>query len=128
MICSSSASTPTGSCSCIVSRRATGAIEALPAAPDTVESDDAVVVSLDGKRVYFFGRPLGDTAALTGFYQLDLESRRVDPLANVPLREPVSMAVNRANGDIYFGGRAGDAFQILRMSAGQERRPLRSRC
>ena len=27
------------------------------------------------------------------------------------------MAVNRDNGDIYLGGRAGDAFQILRMSA-----------
>ena len=95
----------------------TGAIEALPAVPDTGESDDAVVASLDGKRVYFYGRPLDDIAARTGFYQLDLESRRVDPVANVSLREPVSMAVKRDNGDIYIGGRAGDAFQILRMSA-----------
>ncbi len=96
---------------------ATGAIEPLPAVPDTGDSDDAVVASLDGKRVYFFGRPLGDTAARTGFYQLDLDSRRVEPLANVQLREPVSMAVNRDTGDVYLGGRAGDAFQILRMSA-----------
>jgi Tol biopolymer transport system component len=95
----------------------TGAVEALPAVPDTGESDDAVVVSLDGKRVYFFGRPLEDSAARTGFYQLDLESRRVDPLTSVQLREPVSMAVNRENGDVYLGGRAGDAFQIVRMSA-----------
>ena len=94
----------------------TGAIEPLPAVPDTGESDDAVVVSLDGRRVYFYGRPLGDTAARTGFYQIDLDSRRVDPLANVELREPVSMAVNRDNGDIYLGGRAGDAFQILRLA------------
>ena len=96
---------------------ATGAIEPLPAVPDTAESDDAVAVSLDGKRVYFFGRPLDDPAARAGFYQLDLGSRRVEPLANIQLREPVSMAVNRDNGDVYFGGRAGDAFQILRMSA-----------
>ena len=95
----------------------TGAIEALPAVPDTGESDDAVVASLDGKRVYFFGSPLGDAAARAGFYQLDLESRRVDPLTTVQLREPVSMTVNRDNGDLYFGGRAGDAFQILRLSA-----------
>ena len=94
-----------------------GEIEPLPAVPETGLSDDAVVVSLDGKRVYFFGRPLADTAARPGFYQLDLESRRIEPLTNVQLREPVSLAVNRDNGDVYFGGRAGDAFQILRMSA-----------
>ena len=58
----------------------TGAIEALPAVPETGESDDAVVVSLDGRRVYFFGRPLGDTAVRTGFYQLDL-GMSVEPVA-----------------------------------------------
>ena len=102
----------------------TGAIEPLPVVPDTGASDDAVVGSLDGRRVYFFGRPLADTAARSGFYQLDLESRRVEPLTSVQLREPVSLAVNRGNGDVYFGGLAGDAFQILRMSAAPAPEPI----
>jgi Tol biopolymer transport system component len=95
----------------------TGAIDPLPVAPDTVESDDALAVSTDGKQVYFWGRPLADTAGPSGFYRLDLESRRIDRLTDVRLREPVSLAVQRGSGDLFIGGRAGDAFQILRKSA-----------
>ena len=95
----------------------TGAIDPLPVIADTTEADDSVAVSLDGKRIYFYGRPLVDTATRSRFYHFDLESQRVEPLTNVQLREPVSLTIQSGNGDLFIGGRAGDAFQILRKSA-----------
>ena len=92
VICWWCASTPIGRFSSIGSRHR-AAVEPLPGAPEAGLSDDAVVVSPDGRRAYFFGRPLADTAARPQFCQLDLESRRHEAAGPMSGAEAVSLAV-----------------------------------
>jgi eukaryotic-like serine/threonine-protein kinase len=97
----------------------TGAVEPLPAFPDTSISDDATVVSRDGRRVYFFGRRMDDQYAPAAFYQLDLQARTTEPLARgLALRPPVAFALERGTDNILVGGIEGDAFQIVRFGSG----------
>jgi eukaryotic-like serine/threonine-protein kinase len=95
----------------------TGRIDPLPAVVDSGVSDDAVMASADDRRVYFFGQPLDKPTAPPAFYELDLETRRIEPVApTLHLRAPVSMAPERGTSNILLGGLDGDAFQILRVS------------
>jgi hypothetical protein len=90
----------------------------LPAVPDAATSDDVVVVSPDGRRAYFFGQPLQNAGAPPALFQLDLQTGTTTPLAaDVTLRRPVALGVERSTGDVLLGGLEGDVFQLVRVAA-----------
>ena len=96
----------------------TGQVEALPAIIDYDESDDSVVASADGRRVYFFGQPLATATQPSTFFELDLETKQTAPLElNVSLRRPVALGLHRPTGDVLIGGLEGDSFTFVRWSA-----------
>jgi eukaryotic-like serine/threonine-protein kinase len=98
---------------------ATGAVEPLPAFPVTSVSDDAVVASRDGRRVYFYGGRIDDRSSAAAFHQLDLDSRTIEPLARgLALRPPTAFARESGTDNILVGGIEGDAFQIVRIGSG----------
>jgi eukaryotic-like serine/threonine-protein kinase len=96
----------------------TGRVDPLPAVPDAAASDDVVVVSPDGRRAYFFGQPLQNAGAPPAFFELDLQTGTTTPLAaDVTLRRPIALGIERSTGDVLLGGLEGDVFQLVRVAA-----------
>jgi eukaryotic-like serine/threonine-protein kinase len=95
----------------------TGALEPLPALPEILAGDDAVLASANGRRVYFYGQPLDQPTSPPGFYTFEMDARRVEPLAlGLDLRPPLSLAREPGTDNVLIGGVEGDAFQIVRVA------------